>query len=475
MNHSSVERSHAAFFLEFVYAGLCLALTAGFGYAAVLAVFLSFGLPLGDWWIPMIQAHGHAQLWGWTGLFIIGVSLHFVPRLTGTPLRFPSLARWVCGLLFTAVLVRSITQPILAALTEGTFRCALRWGMGGAAVVEAAAVGLYLVLLGGAMRSARQEEESPLRSVRLYLTTALCGWSVSTLLMNGLAVRSAVADDPLLSPTWTPVAENLYTGLVVLPVAMAFSIRTFPLYLRLPAPRWPVRWLGLLYLCGFGLETIPDALNLLGAFPGDVRLGIALTSAGQVLKGIVLLWFIWELDILVRRKPPWTVDRREPIREPRRPTRPGLPDYGEFGRFERLLYGAYVWLAVGAGFDIVAGAAVLGGWDPPVNQDAIRHAYVVGFISFLILGMAPRMIPGFVHQRRLAFPRLVNGTFWLAVSAAVCRVIPLLIPVRVVERFPVMEPLSTAAFGLSGALGWLAVLLLAWNLVATCGTGREEA
>lgn len=474
MESSHAERSHAAFFIQFIYAALIIALTVGFGYAAILAVLLSFGLPLGDWWIPMIQAHGHAQLWGWTGLFIMGVSLHFVPRLVGTPLRFPHLAPWVYRLLFPAILIRSVGQPLLAVLPDGIIRSALRWGIGGSALAEIVSVGLYIVMLGATMRSSRSaEDQQAPRSIQLYLITALCGWASSTLLMSGLAGIAAVTDEALLNLTWAPFAENFYAGLVLLPMAMAFSIRTFPLYLRLPAPRWPVRWIGILYLCGFGLEIIPAALGLLNVFPGDAGLEVTLTSIGQGLKGLAVLWFIWELDILLRRNPPWTVDRREPVRQPRRPTRAGLPDYGEFGRFERLLYGAYIWLTVGAGLDTVTGVATLCGWASPVNQDAIRHVYLVGFISLLILGMAPRMIPGFMHKRALAFPRLVDGMFWLANSAAVCRVLPLIIPVSIAEHVPSVEHVSMVVFGLSGALGWTAVLLLAWNLVATCSSSEH--
>ena len=95
LHTSQPSRGHAPFPLEFVYAALFLGLTVGFGYAIVLALRFSAGQPIGAWWLPLLQAHGHGQLWGWAGLFIMGVSLYFGPRLVGVPLKAPFLAPWI--------------------------------------------------------------------------------------------------------------------------------------------------------------------------------------------------------------------------------------------------------------------------------------------------------------------------------------------------------------------------------------------
>ncbi len=63
----------------FLLAALFVALTFGFGYAAVLVEARGHQIPLGAWWIPLVQAHGHAQLFGWMGLFVLGMGLFFCP------------------------------------------------------------------------------------------------------------------------------------------------------------------------------------------------------------------------------------------------------------------------------------------------------------------------------------------------------------------------------------------------------------
>ena len=306
-----------------------------------------------------------------------------------------------------------------------------------------------------------------MRPVRPFLLMAMIGWALSTLIVACLVLGAVREDRSTLDLAWNRFAAEVFLGLVLLPVGMAFSVRTFPLYLRLAAPRWPVRRAAALYLCGFGLEKLPELLGLMDFLPLEDGTRGLVSGAGRALKGLALVWFVWELDVLLRRKAPWTVERVGAPGPDRRRTRDNLPDYGEFGRFERLLYAAYVWLFAGATLDAGAGVTMALKGVLPLHADAVRHAYLMGFGSLLLMGMAPRMIPGFAHRRRLAFPGLVNGTFWTGNGATLCRVVPLLLPGSLLGQVPVLAGISTYAFGISGILGWVAVAMLAWNLTAT--------
>jgi hypothetical protein len=151
----------------------------------------------------------------------------------------------------------------------------------------------------------------------------------------------------------------------------------------------------------------------------------------------------------------------------RRPTRPGLPDYGEFGRFEWLIYAAYVWLVVAACGELTSGITGLLGRPSWVEPSIIRHLYLLGFITHLILGMTVRMLPGFMKKRRIASLRLVETTFWLGNAAMVCRVLVFLIPLELGQLWPSLMTLARWALGLSGLLGWAGVACLAVNLWMT--------
>ena len=45
-----------------------------------------------------VQAHGHAQVFGWIGSFILGIGFYSIPKLRRLP-RFPLSIGWTCWLL----------------------------------------------------------------------------------------------------------------------------------------------------------------------------------------------------------------------------------------------------------------------------------------------------------------------------------------------------------------------------------------
>jgi hypothetical protein len=157
------------------------------------------------------------------------------------------------------------------------------------------------------------------------------------------------------------------------------------------------------------------------------------------------------------------------------PNSPGLPDHGEYGRFERLLYLGYIWLLVGAALDAALGIYRAAGWPDPIDADALRHVYLAGFMSSLLIGMAPRMIPGFIHQRRIAYPGAVNVTFWLWAIGSGFRILPLLISPALSTSEVISNSLALI-FGLSGLIGFSAIVVLAVNVIATfCRASNEVA
>src|SRR6476469_3536785 len=56
-----------------------------------------------------IQAHGHAQIFGWIGTFILGIGFYSIPKMTGRTAQ-PATRGWACWLLWTSgVLLRWAT------------------------------------------------------------------------------------------------------------------------------------------------------------------------------------------------------------------------------------------------------------------------------------------------------------------------------------------------------------------------------
>src|SRR5579883_1306009 len=99
-----------------VKTALLMGACGGFVLATVLTVSPIFPVPLGIWWEAVVQAHGHLQLYGWAGLFVLGVVLHFFPRLCGAPLAHARLLPWLLGMAIVGLVLRAIGQPLQAIM-----------------------------------------------------------------------------------------------------------------------------------------------------------------------------------------------------------------------------------------------------------------------------------------------------------------------------------------------------------------------
>ena len=117
----------AEFQVGYVWMALGVAIFGGFALAGHLAFLIGFNRSLGDGFASHIQIHGHLQLIGWAGLFIIGISLHFISRLSSIPIAQP---QWIPRLLWfigIGLLLRFISHSILLYLNNGSFFILLSW------------------------------------------------------------------------------------------------------------------------------------------------------------------------------------------------------------------------------------------------------------------------------------------------------------------------------------------------------------
>ncbi len=445
----------------FIAAALVIALTAGFGYAALLAAALALRIPLGTWWGAAVQAHGHAQLFGWMGLFILGMGLYFLPKLRGTKLKQTQFAPWGLGLLASGILLHGLAQPALSFVQSTS---ALKQGLLGlwlaSSILEVGGIlMLARMLIATELGQAPLSRQAPAYPVLPFLAVAAFSAALA-FLSSAVGTFLAVANrDAILPPEWDSLVIQLMLYGLAIPAAFVFSVRNLPLFLRLAMPpRAGLRPLALAYALGLALRLAPNVAMILKF---DSALLSLVGALGVVIQGLAILVFVWMIDLL-RRRPPWVVDRAPNTRPDldylRKPTRRNYPDAGEYGRFELLIYSAYGWLVVSVGMGIIRSLGLMLGNAALIPLEAERHTLTLGFITLLIFGMAARMMPGFSGKRRVAFAPLVVTTFLLGNLAVLLRLIPLFLPATT---------FSMALFGSSGAVGWIAVAALAVNLAAT--------
>jgi hypothetical protein len=285
----------------------------------------------------------------------------------------------------------------------------------------------------------------------------LLGWCVYACLNLALLVAMARQRHVILPVAWHHIAIESFIGLVLLPVAFVFSVRLFPLYLRLPPPHGVGRGLAYAYLTSWLVQILPTIATLQRLAPQS---SLVFSQIGRSLKAGVILWVVWRLQVFHHQRTAETEMECGPGRL-------GWQADRAFGPFASLIYSAYVWLMLAACSDMVAGSAGLFGYADVINAGAIRHLYVFGFITLLIFGVSVRMIPGFVGQKRIARPGLVTATLWLGNTAVFCRILLPGAPPVLWQTFPGGVPGAQVAFALSGILGLAAVGCLSANLWQT--------
>lgn len=262
-------------------AALLLGASAGFVLATVLTITRALAIPAGPWWIALAQAHGHTQLYGWAGLFIVGVALHFLPRLRGAPLAYARAVPALLVALVAGLVLRILAQP-LAAWTGAAF---WRWLLPVSGALEGGALLGFVVLLAlTAWRGPPLHTRPALMSV---LPFVVCAWIALALaaITNLVNVAGMAPPRALATPTGLVASAgdslNVTLGLLgfLVPMALAMSARSLPMYAGLDAfPRrvlWPLAGV---YLAGVALMVL-GTLVPIGAVVGG---GMALIGAALV-------------------------------------------------------------------------------------------------------------------------------------------------------------------------------------------------
>ena len=436
-------------------AALLIGASGGFVLAAVLTLTRAFRVPGGVWLQAMAQAHGHLQLYGWAGLFVLGVAFHFLPRLRGVGLAYAEWIPWLLATLVAGILLRGVSQPLLAASGASVWRV----GLVASGLLELVAFGGLLAMV---VTTALQGPPFSTRPALLKTLPFLIGVFASlglAALSNFVNTLGATLALPVgLVPT-TGDGINVTLGLLgfLVPMALTMSAQTLPMYAGLePFPRQFFLPLALSYFGGL-------ALALLGMLFG---LGW-LTGVGTLLVGAVLILFVslFMRLMMTRGKLPQRVAKLAPTPETaaynyRRQVSTERTNYGPF---VGLVASAYTWAILGGALLVIDGIAGAFGADAPFSPDAARHSLALGFIALLICGIAPRMVPGFSGGHILS-AKLVTATLWLGNSAAILRVGSLLVA-------PLLDGLGSGGvwldsllFGLSGPLGLALAICLAVNL-----------
>lgn len=360
-----------------------------------------------------IQAHGHAQLFGWIGTFILGVGFYAIPRMR--------LSRLL---------------PRIAWLTWATWTTGvtLRWagGMFGWHWRTTIAVGGTLELI----------------AVLLFATAVFLPtprtrddkWRSSVLMVSASGIGLVLA-----------VAANACESIVVSRTAAA---PLFPVDFNqrfLAVATWgfivPFMW-------GFSTRWVPPLLGLRKTLKPAL-----LPSTAVLFGGVALVWFGFATAgyvVMLAAAIAFIIAFR--IFEPAASEPKFRGVHQASGVFLRL---AYVWLIVAATLAIVASARAF----PNGYVGASRHALTVGFMVLIVFTVGPRVLPAFFGYRRLWSTNVMFAS--LALASIGCAI-------RVTSQILAYEHISTAAWHwlpLSAIVEMTAIGLFAANMALSLRTG----
>ncbi|KAA3657225.1 MAG: hypothetical protein DWQ10_13740, partial [Calditrichaeota bacterium] len=331
---------HAPFEIRFIWVGLFFTVFGGLSVGTIAAISSAFHLPMLSYYVTMYQSHGFLQLVAWTGGFILPISLHFIPRFAGVPLKYKKAPSVVFTFFAVSLLFRYVGKlfvPLASTMSE--------WISLISGVFFFAGISYYIYSILRIMLEAKKKIKRPaFPPVAPFFLMVLAGWGGYAALDVFLSVHMLITDSVVAETIWSRFAVEYFIGFVLFPISFSFAIRTFPLYLRLPAADWPVRKLAIFYAFStmiYLLPLVPFLQKL------NYSVSAATSAVGILLRCCAVIWLIWKLDILTRVQITWLQKYEMETPKERKPTRAGLPDYGEFGRFELPVYAAFSWLFLG--------------------------------------------------------------------------------------------------------------------------------
>ena len=418
--------TQAASFAPFFIWSLVLALTFG----ATLGSLMLAAIALPSWNFlgglsPLAAraAHAYAQVFGFATLFIMGVAYHTMPRYKSTVLADPGLASKTFWLQTGGVLVLAVGTLIGPPLSV------VMW-LAGTLSMLAAAIAFWSIVHRtlGATPPLPEGFEPYLRAgcVWLVVASGLSFGSVATAAGVGIGLQPAV---------WAAALWG-FAGCWLL----GMSLRVLPVFMGLPHPR---ERRGLFYLYqGAVLLWVINALVEIWT-PVPV---LHVAAGGALVLGVAV--FVFRLGIFGPRE---------------MPSGAGLRDYEQF------ILTAYVWLLAAVIFEPgwTGGATVMRTEAAPPILDLGRHAFTLGFLTQMIIGVATRIVP-VITGNPMWSTTCTRATYYLLNAALATRALQVVIGVSGSEA---LAPYVS----LSGPLGMAAFGAFATNVLMTMRLRREAA
>ena len=387
------------------------------GFSNLMAISTHHGV--GSLPAAWMEGHGHAQMFGWIGSFILGIGFYSQPALHRSAIRLQQicLSLWVFG----------VAMRWSANLYSWNWRLLFPISAG----FELVAVFLFLYAASQHKLPERTAIRTAKAPMELWMVSVLVGTAglAAAVIFNFIECLMLAIHGTTLS--FPHALDQKYLVLLgwgfLVPVVWGFSARWLPAFLSIRKPNDRVfkAALGMIVtgvVCGvFGWSKPATMLLVLSAVAIGVSLHLTQRPQGHAKVQGIHPSFPWFIRI------------------------------------------AYLWLVIAGAMSVWAAFADLHGgiWG------ASRHALTVGFAATMVFSIGPRILPHFAGVQNLFSKRLMF--FSLLFLQVGCTL-------RVTSEPLAYEGLLSFAWKVLPASGFLelsAVLLFAINVTLTLLFGRS--
>lgn len=390
------------------------------GFSGLMSISTHHGLgALPPAWL---QGHGHAQVFGWIGSFVLGIGFYSQPLGKRSPLRLPL----ACFLLWApGVLLRWFANVEL-----------WHWRI----LLPVSATMELLAILFFLRAASRHKLPAPAgQNAHTKAKPRMEEWMILVLLSTaGLAaavvfnfVEAIWLARNAATPAFPHALDQRFLILIgwgfLAPVVWGFSTRWLPTFLNLPHPSARMLQLAMLL----------DIAGVLTGVSGWPRLATPLLAASAVV-------IVVALHLTVKPLGPAKV-------------------LGIHPSFPVFIRAAYLWLVIAAFLGVLAANAdVHGGiWG------ASRHALTVGFAATMVFAIGPRILPHFTGIRELYSKQLMLLSLVLLQTGCTLRVSSEPLAYEGVTAF------AWKTLPISGVLELSGVLVFGLNIALTMLRGRS--
>jgi hypothetical protein len=345
---------------RFFKAGVVIVLTVGCLWGAINLLQIALGKNfLQLHLLPSIHAHAHAMIFGWVGMFVMGFAYQSFPRFKNTRLWRPELANLSFYMLAAGIVLgmaAEMMSPAAVSLVLGA----------GSGACEITAVVIFMLVL---YRTARQSIE-PHNPYEKFIATSFVWFLLGTVLETvfffakatahseqSLIMRIALIDGPLRDIQLLGFAALIIAGV---------SQRFVP------------------HVYGLGKPAHDRQALIFWLMNGSLILNIVSYVLLLTTRG---LYFAIGLEFAYLLMPLWAGLLAIQIGVFRSPLQPD--------RTFKFIRAAYVWLLISC--SMMPFFPLYGVLTHQVfahtYMGSHRHAFTVGFISMMILGVSSRVVP----------------------------------------------------------------------------------